>query len=104
VVSRHWKGIAKPGQADAYVEHLATYTFPKLAGLAGFVQALILRRTREEGTEFQIVTVWESLAAIRAFSGDDATVAVVPAAARALLVSYDAHAVHYDVVRLFDPH
>jgi len=64
MISRHWKGTARPGQADAYVDHLETETFPRLAAIPGFVRASILRRPVEAGTEFQIVTVWESLESI----------------------------------------
>ena len=46
--------------------------FPQLASLTGFIRATILRREVAEGTQFQVVTEWESLEAIRAFSGSDA--------------------------------
>jgi len=52
----------------------------------------------EAGTEFQIVTVWESLTAIKAFAGEDPEIAVVPAAVRAMLVTYDERVAHYEIV------
>ena len=61
MISRHWRGIAKPALAQAYVEHLQRETFPAIRSLPGFVSASILRRTVAEGTEFLIVTQWESL-------------------------------------------
>jgi heme-degrading monooxygenase HmoA len=69
MISRHWKGISRRDQADAYVRHLKSETFPTLASIPGFVRASILRRDVANGTEFQIVTVWESLDAIHAFAG-----------------------------------
>jgi heme-degrading monooxygenase HmoA len=69
MISRHWKGVAKPGDAAAYIHLLKTETFPHLASIPGFVRASILSRAVEAGTEFQIVTVWESLDAIQAFAG-----------------------------------
>ena len=78
MISRHWKGIAKRELADAYIAHLKSDTFPKLASLEGFVRASILRREVPSGTEFQIVTVWSSLQAIHAFAGADIETAVVP--------------------------
>jgi heme-degrading monooxygenase HmoA len=98
VISRHWKGIVKRGSADAYIAHLERETFPSLRRLPGFVDASILRRETDEGTEFQIVTVWQSLDAIQAFAGQDLTVAVVPDAAQRLLASYDRFVVHYEIV------
>src|SRR5215470_19948083 len=52
MVSRHWKGTAKPGQAEAYVHHLRTDTFPRLAQIPGFIRAFILKRAVEAGTEY----------------------------------------------------
>lgn len=40
---------------------------------------------------------FDSLAAVRAFAGDDYEVAVVPPAARALLNRFDARSAHYEV-------
>ena len=97
MISRHWKGVAKPGYAEAYVQHLRHDTFPGLARIPGFVRASILRRMVDTGTEFHIVTVWESLTAITAFAGADPETAVVPASVRAMLASYDERVVHYEI-------
>lgn len=103
MISRHWKGIAKPGRAEAYIDHLKSDTFPKLASIPGFLSASILSRAVDAGTEFQIVTVWESLDAIRSFAGPKADVAVVPAVVQALMSSYDSHVVHYEVNESYVP-
>ena|SRR5579883_948305 len=101
MISRHWKGTARQGQADAYVHHLQRETFPGLAALPGFVRASILRREVEGGTEFLIVTLWESLEAVRAFAGADPEEAVVPAVVRAMMRDYDRRAVHYEVAEIY---
>jgi heme-degrading monooxygenase HmoA len=98
VIARHWTGVAETAQADAYVDHLRRDTFPILAGLAGFIDASILRRTVDDGVEFLIVTRWESLSAIEAFAGGDIARAVVPDAVQAMMVRYDRTVRHYDVV------
>jgi len=103
MISRHWKGIAKREHADRYLAHLKGDTFPKLASLAGFVRASILRREVTGGTEFQVVTVWSSLQAIEAFAGADIEKAVVPAVAQAMMVEFDRKAVHYEIVGTFEP-
>ena len=58
----------------------------------------IARREVEDGTEFQVVTLWRSLEDIKTFAGDDVTRAVVPPAAQALMVRCDDRAVHYEIV------
>ena len=98
MISRHWKGIAKPGEADNYIEHLRTDTFPKLSKINGFISASILRRTVEQGTEFLIITVWESIESIERFAGAKADVAVVPEVVQAMMVEYDKIVSHYEVV------
>jgi heme-degrading monooxygenase HmoA len=103
MISRHWKGIARPGYAESYVQHLRHDTFPGLARIPGFVRATILRRTVEAGTEFHIVTVWESLTAIKGFAGEDPEIAVVPANVREMLSTYDERVVHYEIAERFAP-
>jgi heme-degrading monooxygenase HmoA len=98
MVARIWKGVLKTGMAEEYLRHLRGDTFPALRALSGHLGASILRRDVEDGTEFQITTVWRSLDAIKAFAGDDVTVAVVPPAAQAMMVRYDPRAVHYQIV------
>jgi heme-degrading monooxygenase HmoA len=98
MISRHWRGIVKRGCADAYIAHLERETLPSLRRLTGFVDASILRRETDEGTEFRIVTVWQSLDAIQAFAGHDVSTAVVPDAAQKLMADYDRFVVHYEIV------
>jgi heme-degrading monooxygenase HmoA len=101
MIARHWKGTVKPGRAEDYIAHLQNETFRGLASIAGFRGAQILRRDVPGGTEFRIVTEWESLEAIRGFAGDRLEDAVVPAVARDLMVDYDRTVAHYEVVGRF---
>jgi len=98
MISRHWRGIAKPALAQAYVEHLQSETFPAIRSLPGFVSASILRRTVAEGTEFLIVTQWESLDSIQAFAGHHVESAVVPQNVHEMMVDYDRVVRHHEVV------
>ena len=98
MISRVWGAVVKREHASAYIAHLQSETFPKLRTLAGFVDASINRRDAADGVEFVIITRWQSLDSIRAFSGADAEVAVVPPKAQAMMVTYDARVRHYDVV------
>jgi len=97
MISRHWKGIAKPDEAETYITHLKTDTFPKLSEIDGFIEASILKRAVAQGTEFLIVTVWESIEAIERFAGVPADVAVVPEVVQAMMVEYDKNVSHYEI-------
>lgn len=96
MISRQWRGLARPQFAQAYVDHLQAETFPAIRKLPGFVSATILQRAVPQGVEFLIVTEWASLGAIRAFAGDDVDTAVVPEKVQAMMVEYDRVARHYE--------
>lgn len=98
MISRVWRGLAKSTDADAYVRHLRSETFPKLSRISGFVQASVLRRDVREGVEFLVVTNWESVGAIERFAGQDPEVAVVPDEVRQMMIEYDLRARHYEVL------
>jgi hypothetical protein len=101
MISRHWKGIVKREFADRYVDHLERETFPELASLAGFIRATVLRRELAAGTEFQVVTLWDSLSSIEAFAGVDVDAAVGPPEVRAMMVNYERSVAHYEIVNVF---
>jgi heme-degrading monooxygenase HmoA len=103
MIERQWKGLAKTGEADNYVRHLMTETFPAVSKLNGFIRASILTRPVEKGTEFLIVTVWESIEAIRQFAGEAAEIAVVPLVVREMMVTFDEKAAHYEVAVNYAP-
>lgn len=98
MISRHWRGRTKPGRDQAYIDHLKADTFPRISAIPGFVSASILKRAGRDGSEFEIVTVWQSRSAIEAFAGQDIEAAVVPEAAQALLAEFDQRVRHYEIV------
>jgi heme-degrading monooxygenase HmoA len=98
MIARHWRGLVKRDRADAYIEHLQSDTLPQLVQLAGFLDAKVLRRDLPQGVEFLVVTIWDSLDAIRAFAGRDVESAVVPPQARDMMIEYDRTSRHYEVV------
>ena len=103
MIARHWRGLPKADQIENYTRYFLTETFPRLAKIAGFLSASILTRRVLAGTEFLIVSYWESLDAIQHFSGDDPELAVIPDAVRAMMSDYDIRAVHYGVIETYDP-
>jgi len=98
MISRQWRGLARPERARDYEEHLRTETFPALHRLSGFEGASILRRSVADGVEFLIVTEWASLESIRAFAGANVETAVVPENVIAMMIEYDRVVRHYEVV------
>lgn len=103
MISRHWTAVARPGQAGAYLEHLKAETYPQLARIPGFVRASVLSRSVPGGTEFRVVTVWDSLDAIRGFAGPRIDAAVVPPVVQQMMATYDSEVVHYEVRDQYEP-
>ncbi len=103
MISRHWKGIAKREEVENYINHLRRDTFPQLSEIHGFISASILKRQVDQGVEFLIVTVWESMEAIEQFAGPTADTAVVPPSVQAMMVDYERKVSHYEVVENYPP-
>jgi heme-degrading monooxygenase HmoA len=97
MISRHWTGLVKKGREDDYMAHLKNETFKRLHQIEGFVKASILKRELSEGTEFLIITEWDSLNAIREFAGEKYEDAVVPKMAQEMMIRFDELVKHYEV-------
>jgi heme-degrading monooxygenase HmoA len=100
MIARLWRGVADTAAgAAAYEHHLSSKVLPSLDAIAGYSGARVLRRTTGRGeTEFLVMTLWESMDAIRRFAGEDAESAVVEPEAREALSSCDDFVRHYEVL------
>ncbi len=70
MIMRIWRGITPKDQADAYLEHLQQTALPALAGQPGQRGAWVLRRVQGDRCEIVLLSLWDSLDAVRAFAGD----------------------------------
>ena len=99
MVLRTWTALARsPADAAAYAEHLRATVFPHLHTIEGHLGAYLLQRGSDAAIAVMVITVWDSIDAVRAFSGDDPGVAVVEPEARRLLANFDERVTIYDVV------
>jgi heme-degrading monooxygenase HmoA len=97
MIVRLWRGRAPASMANAYQKHATQTVFPSLSQLAGHRGAWLLRREDVGETEFVAMTLWESLDAVKAFAGDDVSIAIVEPEGRAALSAFDDFATHYEV-------
>ena len=97
-VLRLWKGRATAAKAGDYVRHASQTVFPEVQSLPGHRGAYLLRRSVGDGVEFAVLTLWESMDAVRGFAGPDPGKAVVEPAARAALSDFDETVTHYEIV------
>jgi heme-degrading monooxygenase HmoA len=98
MISRLWHGWTKRENADGYEELLRSEILPGIHRVAGFKGALVLRREGKDEVEFVTLTMFDSMAAVKEFAGEDYEVAVILSEARKLLVRFDGRSAHYETV------
>jgi len=97
-ILRMWKGQATPEKAEKYVQHARKNVFPELRRIEGHRGAYLLRRAMNGAVEFVVLTLWDSMDAVRKFAGAKPQRAVVAPDAQALLSRFDDFVSHYEVV------
>ena len=97
---RTWSATASSAGAGEYSRYFAGTLLPQLRELPGFAGAYLLRRDldRDGTAELTAHTFWNSRDAIRAFAGNDITIAIVEPEAQAMLLDFDRTATHRTVV------
>jgi hypothetical protein len=96
---RTWSAKADAEGAGNYSRYFTGTLLPELRKLPGFEGAYLLRRDLDQNGTVELTahTFWGSPAAIRAFAGDDITVAIVEPEAQAMLLNFDRTATHRTV-------
>ena len=103
MIIRTWRGRAAPSNPDAYPQHFRGNVTVELQAVEGFLGASLLRQERPDAIEFLVLTRWESMAAVRAFAGDDTGKAVVEPGAVAALESHDDRVQHFELIEEIAP-
>jgi heme-degrading monooxygenase HmoA len=98
MIARSWRGYAALAEREVYPRHLLHTVRPKLEQLPGVRGLYLFRRNHPQEVEFLVLTLWDSMDAVRKFAGEQPEVAVVEPEARAALVRYDALVSHYEVM------
>ena len=98
MILRMWRARATVENAGHYVEHATKTVFPALHAIDGHRGAYLLRRPVDRGVEIVVLTLWESMEAVREFAGPHPEKAVVEPQARAVLSSFDEFVTHFDVL------
>jgi len=99
MIARMWRGETTRESADAYYRHLIGNVMPLLNKISGHRGAYVLCREMGHKVEFMVITLWESMEAIREFAGNTPDNAVVEPPARALLTDFDQLVRHYTVIK-----
>jgi heme-degrading monooxygenase HmoA/uncharacterized protein YciI len=97
-ILRMWKARSTFDRSGDYVQHATKKVFPTLRAIEGHRGAYLLRRAVDGATEFVVLTLWESMEAVRKFAGKEPEKALVEPEARAALTSFDDFVTHFEIV------
>ncbi len=97
MIVRTWRGFTRKRDGDSYVEYMGETGLTGYLNAEGNHGALLLRRDREDTTEFLFLSLWDSIASVRSFAGDDYERAIFYPRDDDFLVDRDLHVDHYEV-------
>ncbi|MHC4218777.1 MAG: antibiotic biosynthesis monooxygenase family protein [Planctomycetota bacterium] len=92
-IIRIFHATAKPGQERAFQSFLTDEALPIVRGHDGLVSAQVGLPSEESPQEFLMITIWRDLDALKGFTGDNWTEAVIDPKEAPLVES--AHVCHF---------
>ena len=98
MILRMWKARSTESRAGEYIQHATKVVFPKIRAIAGHRGGYLLRRDVHGGVELVVLTLWDSMEAVRRFAGAKPDKAVVEPEARAVLTDFDEYVTHFEVI------
>jgi len=97
MIVRAWHGRVAAEKADAYHEFLRRVAIPDYARVAGNRGCRILRRAERGEAHFLLLSFWDSLEAVRGFSGEPVERAHYYPEDAGFLLEMEPSVVHYDM-------
>ena len=98
MIARTWHGVVPAGKADAYHRYLLETGVPDYQRTPGNRGVHILRRMEGDEVHFLLLTLWDSLDAIRTFAGPDVERAKYYPEDEAFLIELEPTVTHYEVL------
>ncbi|HEU4662489.1 MAG TPA: antibiotic biosynthesis monooxygenase [Dokdonella sp.] len=98
MIARIWRGITPAERADAYIAHLGETLLKAAAATPGNRGVTVLRRLQGEHSEIVLITLWDSMDAVRAFAGENPERSVYDPEDENYLLDMEPLVRHYEVV------
>ena len=98
-IARIWRGRTLAAKSDEYQTYLDTSGISKIRATPGNLGVTVLRRNDGEKTEFLVMSVWESVDAIKKFAGDDYQKTVILPRDREYLLEVEPNVLHYEILK-----
>ena len=97
VIARIWTGVVRREDADAYAARALDDGLAAYAAMPGNCGAWILRRDSGTHSEFVAFSLWDSLDALRALTGEDVETSLRHPEDDRYLIERDTTVWHYEV-------
>jgi hypothetical protein len=98
MIARNWRGWTARSDADAYEALLREKVLPGLRAIPDYLGGYVLRCDRADESEFVVINLFASIAAVEAFAGEEYETPVFEPEAVRLLSRFEPQAMHYEVV------
>lgn len=98
MIARTWHGRVPAARADEYYEYLLRTGIPDYRRTPGNRGVYVFRRVEGNVAHFLLTSLWESLASIRAFAGDDLERARYYPEDTGYLLELEPAVTHYEVL------
>ena len=99
LIARTWHGRVRAEQADAYYQYLLKTGLTDYRSTPGNQGVLVLRHVESDVAHFTLITLWESMDAIRRFAGEDVSRARYYPEDDAFLLEKEPEVMHATVLR-----
>jgi heme-degrading monooxygenase HmoA len=97
MIARIWHGRTRIEHADEYAEYIRETGVAGQRGTTGNRGSMVWRREDGDEAEFVVVSLWETLAAVKAFAGDNYETAVYYPEDEKYLLELKPEVLHYEV-------
>jgi len=97
-IARIWRGRTLASKADEYERYLNANGVAKIRTTPGNRGVTVLRRTDGDKTEFEVISIWESIEAVKNFAGADYQKAVILPRDREYLLEVEPNVLHYEIL------
>ena len=96
-VMRLWHGRVPREKGDEYEEFLIERAVPDYSSVEGLLKLYFTRRDEENETHFLLVTIWDSMEAIKRFAGENPELAKYYPEDDEFLLEKERYVQHYEV-------
>ncbi len=97
MIARLWRGTTRASESDAYLAYLQETGVKEYRATSGNRGVYVLRRVDDRHAEFLLVSLWDSVEAIRRFAGADIERAVFYPRDNDFLIARETRVTHYEV-------